>query len=51
MILDIQGHLEPYSKLWTTTHKWQKLEKIWMDGSYWLNGDLIDAETDDLYRF
>jgi len=42
--------LDPYTRLYTITYKWQKAEKKYMDGDFKLEVELIDAETDEYYK-
>lgn len=47
---DINTHLEPYTKLYQIAYKWQRAEKKYMDGNFNLDGDKIDAETEEYFK-
>ncbi|RMX38335.1 hypothetical protein pdam_00005508 [Pocillopora damicornis] len=43
--------IEPYQKLFTTTVKWQRAEKKWMDGAFLeLNAEATEAEVEEYGR-
>ena len=45
-----QNQLDPYTRLFTLAHRWQKSEKKYLDGDFHLNVEDIDFETDELFK-